>query len=70
MGIRGPWGIQFLLPDENQKSSPEPLFDSRKNLTTWNGIDPSGPEFDKPTLGNHGPFLINVRVRHIQGAKE
>jgi hypothetical protein len=68
--ILSPQGIPFLLPDENQTSSSEPLSDSRKNLTTWNGVDSSGPEFGKPTLGNHCPFLINVRVWHIQGAKE
>jgi hypothetical protein len=68
--IRWPQGIPFLLLDENQTSSSEPLSDSRKNLTTWNGVDSSGPEFGKPTLGNHCPFLINVRVWHIQGAKE
>jgi hypothetical protein len=45
-----PQGIPFLLPDENQPSSTEPLDDPRKNLTTWNGIDTSGPEFEKPTL--------------------
>jgi hypothetical protein len=68
--MRWPKGIPFQLPDENQTSSPEPLSDSRKNLITWNGIDTSGPELDKPTLGNPYPFRINVRVRNVQGAKE
>jgi hypothetical protein len=40
----------FLLPDENQMSSSEPLPDSCENLITRNGIDTSGPEFGKPTL--------------------
>ena len=35
-----------------------------------NGIDTSGPEFDKPTLGNLCPFLINIRVWNVQGTKE
>jgi hypothetical protein len=68
--IQWPQGIPFQLLDENQKSSSKPLSDSGKNLITWDGIDSSGTKFDKPTLGNHCPFLINVRVRHIQGAKK
>jgi hypothetical protein len=68
--IQWPQEIPFLLLDENQTSSSEPLPDSRKNVITWNRFDSSGPEFGKPTLGNHRPFPINVRVWHIQGAKE
>jgi hypothetical protein len=68
--MRWPQGIPFLLPDENQTSSSEPLSDTCKNLITWNGIDTSGPEFDKPTLGNLCPFLINIRVWNVQGTKE
>jgi hypothetical protein len=39
-------------------------------LIAWNRVDSPGPEFGQPTLGRHGPFLINIRVWHVQGAKE
>lgn len=65
--LRWPEGIPLLLPDENQISSSEPISDTCKNLIARNGIDTSGPEFDKPTLGNHCPFLINIRVWNVRG---
>lgn len=68
MLYRTPYGK--LLVRHLRTSSSEPLSDSRKNLIPWNGIDTSGPEFDKPTLGNRCPFLINIRVWTVQGTKE
>ena len=51
-------------------TSSEPLSDSRKNSITRDGVDSSGPELCKPTLGNHYPFRVNVRVWDVQCAKE
>jgi hypothetical protein len=38
-------------------------------MISRNGPDTSRTEFSKPPLGNGYPFLVNVRVRGVQGAK-